>query len=122
MSEQEIARYSDAELEEFKELILEKIAKAQDELTFYQEQIKSTGEGENNFNNLEDGSITQERENMNQVAARIVKHIQHLENALVRIQNKTYGICRETGKLIPKDRLRAVPHATLSMEAKVKQK
>lgn len=122
MSEQEVVRYSDADLAEFKELILKKIAKGQEELAFYQEQIKSAGEGENNFNNLEDGSITLERENMNQVASRLVKHMQHLENALVRIENKTYGICRETGKLIPKDRLRAVPHATLSMEAKVKQK
>ncbi len=122
MSEQEIVRYSDADLAEFKELILKKIAKSQEELAFYQEQIKSAGEGENNFNNLEDGSITLERENMNQVASRLNKHMQHLENALVRIENKTYGICRETGKLIPKERLRAVPHATLSMEAKVKQK
>lgn len=122
MSEQEVVRYSDADLAEFKELILKKIAKSQEELAFYQEQIKSAGEGENNFNNLEDGSITLERENMNQVASRLIKHMQHLENALVRIENKTYGICRETGKLIPKERLRAVPHATLSIEAKVKQK
>lgn len=122
MSEQEIVRYTDAELVEFRDLILQKIAKSQEELTFYNEQIKSAGEGENNFNNLEDGSITQERESMNQVASRLIKHIQHLENALVRIENKTYGICRETGKLISKDRLRAVPHATLSMEAKLKQK
>lgn len=122
MSDQEIVKYSDAELAEFRELILSKIAKSQEELTFYHEQIKSAGDGENNFNNLEDGSITQERESMNQVASRLIKHIQHLENALVRIENKTYGICRETGKLISKDRLRAVPHATLSMEAKLKQK
>jgi RNA polymerase-binding transcription factor DksA len=122
MSEQEIVRYTDAELVEFRDLILQKIAKSQEELTFYNEQIKSAGEGENNFNNLEDGSITQERESMNQVASRLIKHIQHLENALVRIENKTYGICRETGKLISKERLRAVPHATLSMEAKLKQK
>lgn len=122
MSEKEVVRYSDADLAEFKELIENKIRKARTELEFYQEQIKSAGEGENNFNNLEDGSITLERENMNQIASRLTKHMQHLENALIRIENKTYGICRETGKLIPKDRLRAVPHATLSMEAKVKQK
>lgn len=122
MSEKEIVRYSDTDLAEFKELIEKKVGKAREELEFYQEQIKSAGEGENNFNNLEDGSITLERENMNQVASRLIKHIQHLENALIRIQNKTYGICRETGVLIPKDRLKAVPHATLSMEAKVKQK
>ena len=115
-------RYSDAELEEFKELILDKIAKANEELEYYQGQIKNAGQGEHNFNNLEDGSITLERENMNQIASRLIKHIQHLEKALVRIENKTYGICRETGKLISKDRLRAVPHATLSIEAKNKRR
>ncbi|MCO5231976.1 MAG: TraR/DksA C4-type zinc finger protein [Chitinophagales bacterium] len=119
---EEVVRYSDSELAEFKELILAKLAKGQEELSFYQEQIKNAGQGENNFNNLEDGSITLERENMNQIASRLIKHMQHLENALARIENKTYGICRETGKLIPKERLRAVPHATLSMEAKTKQK
>ena len=107
---------------EFKDLIEKKLRKAREELTFYQEQIKNTGEGENNFNNLEDGSITLERESMNQLASRLVKHIGHLENALIRIENKTYGICRETGKLIPKERLRAVPHATLCVEAKEKKK
>jgi DnaK suppressor protein len=122
MSEKEVVRYSDAELAEFRALIDKKLAKNREELEFYQEQIKSAGEGENNFNNLEDGSITLERENMNQIASRLIKHIQHLENALIRIENKTYGICRETGTLIPKDRLRAVPHATLSIEAKNKQK
>ena len=119
MAEKEILRYSDAELAEFKELIQKKIEKAREELQFYQDQIQSAGEGENNFNNLEDGTITLERENMNQVASRLIKHIQHLEKALVRIENKTYGICRETGKLISKERLRAVPHATLSIEAKL---
>ncbi|MCO5247923.1 MAG: TraR/DksA C4-type zinc finger protein [Chitinophagales bacterium] len=118
----EALRYSDAELEEFKELILDKLSKANDELEYYQEQIKNAGQGEHNFNNLEDGSITLERENMNQIASRLIKHIQHLEKALVRIENKTYGICRETGKLISKERLRAVPHATLSIEAKNKRK
>ncbi len=118
MSEQNSIRYSDADLEEFKEIILDKIAKAKEELDFYQDQIRSTGQGEHNFNNLEDGSLTQEREKMNQVASRLIKHIQHLENALIRIENKTYGVCRVTGKLIPKERLRVVPHATLSVEAK----
>jgi DnaK suppressor protein len=122
MSEKEVVRYSDSDLAEFRALIEKKLAKNREELEFYQEQIKSAGEGENNFNNLEDGSITLERENMNQIASRLIKHIQHLENALIRIENKTYGICRETGTLIPKDRLRAVPHATLSIEAKNKQK
>jgi RNA polymerase-binding protein DksA len=122
MIENEIIRYSDADLAEFRELIEKKLKKAREELTFYQEQIKNTGEGENNFNNLEDGSITLERESMNQLASRLVKHIGHLENALIRIENKTYGICRETGKLIPKERLKAVPHATLCVEAKEKKK
>lgn len=122
MIENEIVRYSDADLAEFRELIEKKLKKAREELAFYQEQIKNTGEGENNFNNLEDGSITLERESMNQLASRLVKHIGHLENALIRIENKTYGICRETGKLIPKERLRAVPHATLCVEAKEKKK
>lgn len=122
MTEKEIVRYSDADLAEFRELIEKKLKKAREELSFYQEQIKNTGEGENNFNNLEDGSITLERESMNQLASRLVKHISHLENALIRIENKTYGICRETGKLIPKERLRAVPHATLCVEAKEKKK
>lgn len=118
MSDQEIIRYNDAELAEFKEIIKNKISNANEELKIYQEQIKSTGEGEHSFNNLEDGALTSEREKMNQVASRLMKHIQHLENALIRIQNKTYGICRVTGKLIPKERLKVVPHATLSVEAK----
>ncbi|HZH67899.1 MAG TPA: TraR/DksA C4-type zinc finger protein [Chitinophagales bacterium] len=118
MSDQEIIRYNDAELAEFKEIIQSKISNAKEELNIYQEQIKSTGQGEHSFNNLEDGSLTLEREKMNQVASRLIKHIQHLENALIRIENKTYGICRVTGKLIPKERLKVVPHATLSVEAK----
>ena len=73
------------------------------------------------YKTLEDGSATMEKEQINQLAARQKKFIDNLENALVRIENKTYGICRETGKLIQKERLRAVPHATLSMEAKLKQ-
>ncbi len=71
---------------------------------------------------MEDGAFTSEKESLNQTIARQQKLIAHLDNALSRIQNKTYGICRETGQLIPKDRLRAVPHATLSVEAKKRQK
>ena len=122
MSDKDIVRYSDAELEEFRDLITKKIAKAKKELGYYNEQIHQLSESENRFSSLEDGSVTLEKENISQMAARQMKYIQHLENALIRIQNKTYGICRETGKLIPKDRLRAVPHATLSVEAKNKQK
>jgi RNA polymerase-binding transcription factor DksA len=73
------------------------------------------------YKTLEDGSATLEKESINQLASRQKKFIENLESALVRIENKTYGVCRETGKLIPKERLRAVPHATLSMEAKLKQ-
>ena len=117
-----LVRYSDKELEEFKQIILDKIEKAKEEIAFYQDQIRTTSESETKFVSLDDGSVTSERESMNQIIGRQQKLIVHLENALVRIQNKTYGICRETGKLIPKDRLRAVPHATLSVEAKKMQK
>lgn len=119
-------RYSDAELAEFKALIDEKLEAAKNELRYLQDQINrkddnGTDDTENKFANLEDGSITMEREYLNQMAVRQAQYIDHLEKALMRIQNKTYGICRVTGKLIDKDRLRAVPHATLSMEAKLMQ-
>ena len=114
-------RYSDKELEEFKEILMNKLEKARKELEFYQEQIRSESD-DTKFHNLEDGTLTLERENLNQMASRQIKFIQHLEKALVRIENKTYGICRETGKLIAKERLKAVPHATLSIEAKLAQK
>ncbi len=118
MSEKDIVRYSDTDLQEFKELILSKIADIKNEMKFYDEEIKTANSSENKFNNLEDGSLTLERESMNQTLARLQKLQQHMEYALMRIENKTYGICRETGKLIPKERLLAVPHATLSVEAK----
>ncbi len=117
-----LVRYTDKELDEFKQIILDKIEKAKEEISFYQDQIRTTSESETKFASLDDGSVTTERESMNQIIGRQQKLIVHLENALVRIQNKTYGICRETGKLIPKERLRAVPHATLSVEAKKMQK
>lgn len=114
-------RYSDEDLAEFKELILSKIEKAKKELDFYQEQIRAESD-DSSFNGLEDGSYTQEKESLNQLASRQIKFIQHLEKALMRVENKTYGICRDTGKLIAKARLKAVPHATLSIEAKLSQK
>ena len=114
-------RYSDGDLQEFKEIILNKMEKAKKELEFYQEQIRTESD-ENKFHGLEDGTHTQERESLNQMASRQIKFINHLEKALMRIENKTYGICRETGKLIAKARLKAVPHATLSIEAKLAQK
>ena len=115
-------KYSDKDLAEFKEILTNKLDKARKELDFYQEQIRSDSD-DNKIHNLEDGTLTLERESLNQMASRQIKFIQHMEKALVRIENKTYGICRETGKLIAKERLKAVPHATLSIEAKLaKQK
>ncbi|MBE6345719.1 MAG: TraR/DksA C4-type zinc finger protein [Bacteroidales bacterium] len=123
---QEKVRYSDEELMEFKELILEKLARARKDLELLNENVSG---GDNNaddtaptFKVLEEGSNVLSKEENGQLAARQYKYIQNLENALIRIENKTYGICRVTGKLIPKERLRAVPHATLSVEAKMGQK
>ncbi len=117
-----VTRYSDAELAVFKGVILKKIAKAKEEIDFYTEQIRNTSESETQFASIDDGSMTSERENMNQIVVRMQKLISHLESALVRIENKSYGICRETGKLIPKERLMVVPHATLSVEGKKLEK
>ncbi len=119
-------RYSDRELFEFKNLIDEKLEAARNELKYLNDQINRKGDNgtddtENKFSTMEDGSVAMEREYLTQMAARQTQYIDHLEKALIRIQNKTYGICRVTGKLIDKDRLRAVPHATLSMEAKLLQ-
>lgn len=115
----ERTRFSDAELQEFKELITGKLDAARSELAYLQEQIKGQRDApENRMNGLEDGTGTLEKEYLNQMASRQIQYINHLENALVRIENKVYGICRVTGKLIRKERLKAVPHATLSIEAK----
>ena len=123
MAEQEKTRYSDAELQEFRELIQEKLDQAFSDY----EQLKSalnnldgndTSDTSPTFKVLEEGATTMTKEEAGRLAQRQMKFIQHLQAALVRIENKTYGICRETGKLIPKERLRAVPHATLSIEAK----
>ena len=114
-------RYTDKELKEFKTLIQGKLEKAKKELDFYQEQIRSDSDA-NKIHKIEDGTSTQERESLNQMASRQIKYMQHLEKALIRIESKTYGICRESGKLISKARLKAVPHATLSIEAKLAQK
>lgn len=122
----EKTRYSDAELQEFKELLLDKVRIAREELnslasSLSNPNINGTDDTAGTYKTLEDGSATLEKEQINQLAARQKKFIEQLEAALVRIENKTYGVCRETGKLIPKERLRAVPHTTLSMEAKMKQ-
>lgn len=119
-------RYSDSELQEFKDLILEKMRIAREELriltqSLNQSNLNGTDDTASAYKTLEDGSATLEKESINQLAARQRKFIDSLESALVRIENRTYGLCRETGKLIPKERLMAVPHATLSVEAKMRQ-
>ena len=116
-------RYSDAELEEFKALILDKIAKAERDLeiirgTYLNHAGNGTEDTSPTFKPFEEGSETMSKEANAQLAARQDKFIRDLRNALVRIENKTYGICRVTGKLISRERLLAVPHATLSIEAK----
>lgn len=122
----ERTRYSDAELEEFRLLIEEKLENAKKE---YEELRSYVSNSDGNditdtsptFKNLEEGASTLSKEASGHLAQRQMKFIQHLEAALIRIKNKTYGICRSTGKLIPKERLRAVPHATLTVEAKNKK-
>lgn len=119
-----LVRYSDAELNEFRELINKKLEAAKKELAYFQglitrkdDQGGETEEGR--YMTMEDGSLSMEREQLSQMASRTITYIDHLEKAIMRIENKTYGICRVTGKLIDKARLRAVPHATLSLEAKL---
>ena len=119
-------KYSAADLEEFKVLIEKKLELAKEDLTQLRASMShkddnTTEDTAPTFKMMEDGSETMSREETAALAARQEKFIVNLENALLRIKNKTYGICRVTGKLIPKERLRLVPHATLSMEAKQKQ-
>lgn len=126
MSENTFIRYSDVDLEEFKELILSKLEKSRLDLETLTESFSNTGNNDTTdtsptFKILEEGHAVMSKEENSRLAARLHKYIQNLEAALIRIENKTYGVCRETGKLIPKERLRAVPHATLSFEAKVSQ-
>lgn len=123
MSEVEKTRYSDEELAEFKAIILDKLEKAKADYELLRSSIthtmsKDTEDTSPTFKVLEEGAATLSKEESGRLAQRQLKFIQHLEAALVRIENKTYGICRETGKLIPKERLKIVPHATLSIEAK----
>lgn len=122
MSEEK-TRYSDAELEEFKEIITKKIEDAKEDLDMLKSSLSlkddhGTDDTGRSFNMMEDGSDTLSKEEVAQLAARQEKFIRNLENALIRIENKTYGICRVTGKLIKKERLKLVPHATLSIDAK----
>jgi RNA polymerase-binding transcription factor DksA len=121
--EEEKKRYSDEELEEFRQIILDKLAVTRRDYEAYMDQL--TRRNDNGvddtaptYHQLEEGSEALSKETLMNMAVRTQKFIKGLEQALVRIDNKTYGICRETGKLIPKERLRLVPHATLSVEAK----
>ena len=120
-------RYSDADLQEFKELVQSKIAKAEKDLglineNFVNNKNNGTDDTSPTFKAFEEGAETLSKEQNSILAGRQEKFVRDLKHALIRIENKTYGICRVTGKLIPKDRLRAVPHATLSIEAKNMQR
>ena len=122
--EKERVRYSEEELKEFESLINEKLDKARKEYTYMKESMtKKNDSGIDGTTTsskvLEDGADTAEKENLTQLLARQQKFIQQLEFALIRIKNGTYGICIDTGKLIPKERLRAVPHTQHSIEAKL---
>jgi RNA polymerase-binding transcription factor DksA len=119
-----LVRYSDSDLTEFRELIQRKLEAAKKELTYLQGLITRKDamggdDTDNRYMTMEDGSLSMEREQLSQMASRQITFIDHLEKAIMRIENKTYGVCRVTGKLIDKARLRAVPHATLSIEAKM---
>jgi RNA polymerase-binding transcription factor DksA len=123
----EKTRYNDEELAEFKEIILQKLEKARADYETLKSAItmsesNDTQDTSPTFKVLEEGAATLSKEEAGKLAQRQIKFIQHLEAALVRIENKTYGVCRETGLLIDKERLRVVPHATLSIDAKNKQK
>lgn len=119
----EKTRYTDEELEEFKQIIEKKLGTAQEDLRFYKAQLTERSQNaDSKLKGLDDGTGTAEGERLSNLASRQEKYIKHLENALIRIENKVYGICRVTGKLINKERLKIVPHATLSIEAKESQK
>jgi RNA polymerase-binding transcription factor DksA len=121
-----VVRYSDEDLQEFKEIILKKIARAEEDLASLESSYKNdanngTDDTSPSFKSFDDGADTMAKEANVQLAIRQEKFIRDLKNALQRIENKTYGVCRVTGKLIQKERLKLVPHATLSIEAKRKQ-
>ena len=126
MAETKTVRYSDEELAEFKALIEKKLKEAREGLEVYMDACENAGNDTTDtsptFKNLEEGSQGLAKEENAQQAARLYKYIKNLEAALMRIENKTYGICRVTGKLIPKERLMSVPHATMCIEAKLESK
>jgi RNA polymerase-binding transcription factor DksA len=123
----EKTRYTEEELKEFRELINKKLDVAREEFNTLQKQLRDGNENgtdstNNNYLTLDDGADTFEKENLTQLAGRLKKFINNLEAAMVRVENGTYGVCKVSGKLIPKERLRAVPHTTMSIEAKLGQK
>lgn len=125
-TKREKTRFSDEELQEFKDIILKKLEEAREGLKLLTEAYTTQNANDTNdtspsFKILEEGSQVLSKEENSQLAARQQKFIRDLENAMIRIENKTYGVCRVTGKLISKERLRSVPHATLSIEAKLNQ-
>ena len=127
MMTDEIARYSDADLAEFKELIIKKINKAQYDLdliksAYMNDLNNGTDDTSPTFKAFEEGSETMSKEANSQLAIRQEKFIRDLKNALFRVENKTYGVCKVSGKLIAKERLLVVPHATMSMESKINQR
>ena len=127
MNKDERTRYSDEELKEFEALINSKIEVAQNELNILKESLtrshdSGTGNTDVTSKVLEDGAETSQKESMNELAARQQKFINNLSNALIRIKNGTYGICKSTGELIPKERLRAVPHTMQCIEAKLQER
>lgn len=127
MEEKGYKRYSDEELLEFKELIIEKLEKARIDMKLFVDAVSGSSGNDiadtsPSFKLLEEGQQTLFKEENGRLAARLEKYIKNLEAALIRIENKTYGVCRETGDLIPKERLRSVPHATLSYDAKLNEK
>ncbi len=120
MSDKKV-RYSNEELEEFRQLINEKIDKAKNDIKVLRSLLDNNDVSQTKIITFEDSASTYSKEANLQLIARLERFVRDLNNALIRIDNKTYGICRETGKLISKERLRAVPHATLSIEAKMNQ-
>ena len=127
VEDKEFKRYSDEDLQEFKVLILEKLEKARQDMKVFVDAVSGTGGNDiadtsPSFKLLEEGQQTLFKEENGRLASRLEKYVKNLEAALIRIENKTYGVCRETGELIPKERLRSVPHATLSYDAKMNEK
>lgn len=126
MVQEERKRYSEDDLKEFEVLIGQKLEATRSELNYIKETLSKRNDSgtditAGNSKAMEDGADSSERENLSQLAARLQKFMQQLEGAMVRIKNGTYGVCKDTGRLIPKERLRAVPHTQQTIEAKLRQ-